>query len=280
MTYAHEFVHALQDQQFNFKDGLRFDTEPCKQDSERCAALQALIEGDATLAQLQWFGEYATNQDRLDLLTFSSDNASPVFDHAPEFLKQDLLFPYTQGQIFVQTLFDDGGWAAVNEAYRNPPLSTEQILHPADYPADRPVPVALPDLGAALGPEWEELDQGVMGEWYLQLILAYGWLDEARISIQTAQRAAEGWAGDAYIVFARGRETALAMLTLWESPADAREFAEAFDLYAAARYGQATQPRSWEMPAGTVHFRLDGDRTLWIAAPDAALQQIEKALKP
>lgn len=54
-TYAHEFVHALQDEHFDFEGKLGYTDESCAEDSERCMAIQSLLEGDATLTQQLWF---------------------------------------------------------------------------------------------------------------------------------------------------------------------------------------------------------------------------------
>ena len=70
MTYAHEFTHVLQDQIYDLSDGLGLNQEECEADSEKCAAVQALTEGDATKTELLWFQEYASAKDYLDLLKF------------------------------------------------------------------------------------------------------------------------------------------------------------------------------------------------------------------
>jgi hypothetical protein len=82
------------------------------------------------------------------------------------------MFPYMSGMEFAQSLFDRGGWDAIDAAYANPPVSTEQILHPDRYPADQPVTVELPDLQSVLGDGWTELYTNVLGEWYTYLILS------------------------------------------------------------------------------------------------------------
>ena len=54
----------------------------------------------------------------------------------PPFVEAQLIFPYVQGQKFIQTLYATGGgtWSLVNSAYRfRPPASTEQIMHPDKY---------------------------------------------------------------------------------------------------------------------------------------------------
>ena len=83
MTYAHEYVHALQDQNYDIKYGLNYSEDGCENESERCAAIQALLEGDASLSQLNWFLSHATAEDRTDVLSFYDTNESPVFDSAP-----------------------------------------------------------------------------------------------------------------------------------------------------------------------------------------------------
>ena len=52
ITYAHEFVHALQDQHFDL-NSLQ-DQVDALDDSEATSAFRALVEGDATVAQFQF----------------------------------------------------------------------------------------------------------------------------------------------------------------------------------------------------------------------------------
>jgi hypothetical protein len=101
LTYAHEYVHALQDQNYDFKNGLNFSDEACDAETERCAALQALIEGDASVSELEWFSENGTQEDLLQIQEFYGNYQSPVFDSAPSFMQEDFIFPYTYGQSFV-----------------------------------------------------------------------------------------------------------------------------------------------------------------------------------
>src|SRR5688572_28609093 len=84
----------------------------------------------------------------------------------PRFLREVLLFPYTEGLEFVRALYNRGGFSEVDRAYRDPPASTEQILHPSRYldTRDDPVAVALPDVARTLGTGWDELAGGGVGE--------------------------------------------------------------------------------------------------------------------
>ncbi len=152
LTYAHEYTHALQDQHFGLRDNLGYTESACQDDSERCAAIRALVEGDATLLEDQWLRNYATQQDIDQIMAFYSTFQSPVYDSAPAFLQESFAFPYTQGLAFVQGLYRKGNWAEIDDAYQDPPASTEQILHPERYPIDDPVYLAPPSgLNTALG---------------------------------------------------------------------------------------------------------------------------------
>jgi hypothetical protein len=270
ITYAHEYVHALQDQIWNFDEGLDFNDESCELDSERCAGIIALVEGDATLLQEQWLMEYATQTDIAQILEFYEGYESPVYDSAPNFMQQDFLFPYTYGTDFVREIHSQGGWDAVDQVYSDPPVSTEQILHPERYPWDKPIAIEPPDLEAALGTGWREVESNVLGEWFTQLVLSEQVGDDLSIV------AAHGWGGDVYVVASNDDEGsgALFLLTIWDSVRDAQEFAAAFLDYGDARFGQRDVGSGtfvWDSSDGVVRFERIGNQTLWILAPDEDL---------
>ena len=287
LTYAHEYTHVLQDQNYDIKNGLNYSDETCEVDTERCAALQALIEGDASMSEISWFQYYATQEDQQQIIDYYNSLKTPVYDGAPAFLKDDFVFPYSQGLSFVQALYDQGGWSAVDAAYQNPPISTEQILHPELYPSDVPLPVDLPDLTSALGEGWGEVSRNQMGEWYTYLILARAANPNARLDDETAQDAAAGWGGDEYVVLHNDSTgaTAFVLKTIWDSSQDADEFASALQQYASSRFGvSATQQGdtlTWSYPDGYSSLYHDGDTTTWIIAPDSSTAQIiAGALQP
>jgi len=274
LTYAHEYTHALQDQNYDIRNGLGYSDETCEADSERCAALTALLEGDASLSEMNWFMNHATSQDRTDIFSFSDTFESPTLDLAPAFIAEDFLFPYQQGFDFVQFIYDQGGWQAVDQAYADPPVSTEQILHPERYPQDRPVPLDLPDLEAVLGDGWEAIDQGVMGEWYLYLILAQGLDKKARLDEKDAASAAEGWGGDAYQVYYNREQdsTVMVLQAQWETSQDTQEFADSFQKYARDRFGRPVESgpafNAWQQGVEYHSLYRQSQTTTWILGPD------------
>lgn len=285
LTYAHEFTHVLQDQNYGFSEGLEYTEETCQVDSERCAAMLSLIEGDATLTEVMWFEEHGTLADYRDLMQAYEAFESPVLDSAPSSIAADLYFPYDQGYIFVQALYDEDGFEAVDDAYKNLPQSTEQILHPDRYPADVPLLVDLPELSSVLGGNWYLFDQNIMGEWYTYLILNKGYKEAFRLPEDQAKQAAEGWGGDAYAFYLDEESDNVAFILdlVWDTSQDADEFEAAFIQYADLRWGRTSGTLSglptWEGTQGISVFMRDDDRTLWVIAPtnllvEAILQEL------
>jgi hypothetical protein len=267
LTHAHEFVHALQDQNYDFQGKMDYTDESCEADSERCAAIRSLVEGDASLLEEQWARTYATEQDINQIIDFYNNLDTPVYDRAPEFMKQDFIFPYVQGSEFVRSLYLEGRWAGVDAAYQDLPLSTEQILHPERYPADKPRRLVLADLGPALGEGWREIDLNNLGEWYLRLTLM------EQLPEDKAAAAAEGWGGDTYRAFhndASG-QSALVLVSSWDRMADAEEFLLALRDYGDKRLGRHTgdaRQLRWQDSGQAMLAERASDQVLWILAPD------------
>jgi len=269
LTYAHEYVHALQDQRFDLLAGLRLDDPLCEQEADRCTAVRSLLEGDATLLQSQWLRTYASEEDLRELQSLVLTLESPVFLSAPGFLQDDFLFPYIQGVEFARQLYLDGSWPAVDEAYAAPPSSTEQILHPTRYPEDVPIVMQVPDLLPVLGAGWREIGRGTMGEWTTRLTLAGQLPDDVAVT------AADGWGGDFYLAFDHPRlGGALVWLTQWDSLRHAEEAFSAFRAYGDARFGEhtatATFTIQWQGADGFAVLERRSLQSLWIQAPDEA----------
>ena len=257
---AHELTHALQDQHFNLK---RFENWP-KGDSDAELAAHALIEGDATLAMTL----YMTKNPLVALAFIRSlgaqEAASEQFKQAPRALRESLLFPYEEGSDWATQLYKRGGWEMVSQAFTKLPQSSEQILHAEKYFSyEAPQKVNLPDFKSALGPAWKRLDYDVNGEWGCYLIL-----EEFLNDTSESKRASAGWGGDRFALYETGKpdEFFVAQLTAWDTPADAREFFDAYVKRTAKRYPdtkelEATGNRTeWQTPTGGVALELRGSR--------------------
>lgn len=275
MTYAHEFTHVLQDQTYDLENGLKLNDDHCETESEYCAAVSALVEGDATLTEQYWFLMNSSNQDKTDVSDFQATYKSPVFDSAPAYMKQDFLFPYQQGFTFVQALYGDNKWKSVDAAYANPPVTTEQILHPEKYPNEAAVSVEVPDLTGVLGEGWTEIDRGEIGEWYTSLVFSSGVDEKFQLDSSTAADASAGWGGDGYVYYddSNSDSYVFAWLSAWDSAEDADEFFAGSNDYGKLRWGapsvESGNTISWQ---GTVSMNQNGDQVLWIVSNDSASQ--------
>ncbi|WP_337175853.1 hypothetical protein [Paludisphaera sp.] len=234
---AHEMTHALSDQHFDLDELHAL----AKKNDDHSLAVSALIEGEATLAMMaagqeDWEGEdiIALPAEGLGrgmelMMPFlTSLGGGQTLKNAPPIISESMLFPYIRGLVFAAKLANDDGWKGIDAAYLDPPLSTEQILHPAKYKAEPDYPVLI-DLGElSPGEGWKEISRNVMGEMQTSVLLRK----------HNGKAAAAGWDGDRYAVF-EGPEGKLALvwMTTWDSEDDAREFARAYARYQTTRMG-------------------------------------------
>ncbi len=213
LTYAHEYVHRLQDYVFD----LEVVTDR-HIDEDMLIAISALVEGDATTAQTVYMLQNFDSQELSDLfesITAAQADLEPV----PYFLQRSLEFAYVEGAAFVIELARTGGFAAVDDAFINLPRSTEQILHPEKYfGAELPVELDVPD--DAMGTGWSVQAESVLGEFSLKT-----WLEA--LGSEQAGVALAGWGGDSYAVFVNeAGVTAFGMMIAWDADGEAAEFFE------------------------------------------------------
>jgi hypothetical protein len=197
-TLAHELVHALQDQYYALGPRLAYRPEA----SDRASAVQGLAEGDATSAMMDVLLARVSRRaidlpDELFAIDVEASVETPELRAVPRVLRASLIAPYVDGVAFVHALRRAGGWAAVDRAWRDPPQTTEQLLHVDKYEAREPaeevgVPQAPPGAG------WRPVYDDVFGEQGLRIVL------EQWLSRRAAASAAEGWAGDRLALYRSG----------------------------------------------------------------------------
>src|SRR5690606_10360111 len=196
ITLYHELVHALQDQHYDLATAL--DWKPELSDVQ--AALQALAEGDATLAMLDVArvaaglpvgGEIPPELLRLESVALQ---AAPELRGIPGLILRGIVAPYADGLAFVSEVRRRaGGWHGVDAVWRDRPLSTEHILHPDKYFAREPVE-PVPPIEAPAGFS-EAVYRDVFGEQGLRLLF------EEWAPASAAASAASDWGGDRVAVF-------------------------------------------------------------------------------
>ncbi len=268
MIYAHEYGHVLQDQHFDLESlGLDEDNEAV----DSAMAALALIEGDAQNIMQTYLLEVAQDDPGLLLEIMESlDIEMAVMGSAPRIINDELMFPYLQGQAFVNALLKQGGWGLVDAAFKRPPLSTEQILHPDKYfDMEEPALVELEPALEALGEGWEAVEEETLGEAYLRMIL------DEHLKLSEASDAAAGWGGDRFGVFANREagEVALVLRVMWDAPDEGEEFAAAYADYAAATLDVAEDADEgcWSNANAAICIMVAPDmgETLVVRAPDS-----------
>ena len=148
-----------------------------------------------------------------------------AFIVAKNFALQNGLLPAADSYIqFIAAVQGRGGWPAVNNAHRRPPLTSEQVLHPDKYFAREPgEEVQIPDNENLLSAGFARIEEDSLGELELGVYLGQGQPSG------TDEEAAAGWAGDQLVVYKRGEDSAAVWWTSWDSDEDAQE------AFAAAR---------------------------------------------
>lgn len=253
-TLAHELAHALVDQRLDLAAFL--DGAP---DGDARMARRALGEGDATRVGFLYGGgrSFARHLGKMRRILRAADAEQT----GPEYLRDEMRFPYLAGGVFVEELFRRGGWRAVNAAYDHPPASTEQILHPDRYPADAPVALRVPPE-VAPRPGARRIYDDVLGERGVRALFRR---NGARAA---ADAVAAGWDGDRAVVWDADGRLSLLWTTAWDTEDDARAFATGYRGLVQSSYRTRALRRdepddvAWSTPEGPVGVRRGGKRVL------------------
>lgn len=318
---SHELCHALQDHNFNLKSLMIDDPASMRDNGDAAMARQCLAEGDATVVMIWWAlsrqmpeatraqlsastSIAVGTQASLDFETLnriaaeSTRNPEAGFaslagsiddlEKFPRFFIESLYTAYLQGALAVDLARREGGWEAVNALFRNPPASSEQILHPEKMQGperDEPVDIRLPEIAEALPAEWSLAEEDVLGELGVRILLSLWSTDTAEAV--TAKRAAAGWDGDRYYYFtAQPAGEMLVWQTAWDTEKDAEEFAGAISASIKCRY-KSPEPLdagkgclAWKSDSRTLVVRKSGLRVLVINTPSSfTTDRIEKIIR-
>ncbi|PKO12043.1 MAG: hypothetical protein CVU39_26235 [Chloroflexi bacterium HGW-Chloroflexi-10] len=285
-TYAHEYTHALQDAAFDFGGNLHRTNEYCAQNSEYCSAVQALIEGDATLTEWLWFYGYSSFKDKEDLYQYEIVYDTEVYNALPAFMQDDFTFPYVYGTEFVLALYEIDGYDLIDAVFKTPPLSTEHILHPERYPQDMPIDIQLMDYSPLLGNDWIQIDRSTLGEWYIRLGFTKPGNAAWALPEVEASRAAEGWGGDQYIAYRNTStgEAILISLSEWDTLQDRNEVWEALKVYGGDRWNApveiAADEIKWQKDDQVITISRQGNQILWLITPSQEVMDLLQSVFP
>ncbi len=238
MVMAHELTHALQDQHYHIDKW----SDAAKPNDDAELARDAVLEGSAMAAmidyQLRGKGSIRDLGDFDPSLLMGDKDSSPELAKAPKVLQDELLFPYTAGTRFTQQVLKAwNGWPDFHKVFENPPVSTQQIMHPEMYLQNVvPSKVTLPETVGLVSADWKKLDENLMGEFGLLEIFKQ-FLDKDR-----ATNLAATWSGDRYALLEnqKDKRTMLVFRVRLASDADAARFFGAYSELLELKYGTRT----------------------------------------
>jgi hypothetical protein len=280
-TLAHEYTHALQDQRFDLD---RFLFGPRDDESaEFGATLSCVIEGDASVAQLQYLEDvYGEDWLTVILADFGDleEQLTELFEaqaKIPPAILRYTTFNYSECAVFVRAIWEDGGWDAVDALYQDPPTTTEQVLHPERYiDGEAALDLELESIHGSLGLGWKLAQESTYGEFDL-----YNYLASSGLAPFAALSAAEGWGAGKMNVYTLGggeqKQVLLHIALLWDSAADFGQFELALDT-ALDRLNYESRGDDdgvwrWDSPGehGRAVWTEDGDRVDLLYGTDEAV---------
>ena len=209
MVMAHELTHALQDQHYRIDAWVK----AARPNDDAELARESVLEGSAMAAMIDYLlldkGLSIKDVPDIDPSMMVGDMGdSPSMQKAPPFLRDSLVFPYLSGLSFSAAILKPNGWPSIARIFAKPPVSTQQIMHPALYKTGKlPVEVPIPSVDTLLGPEYAKLEDNLLGEFGWKEVLQQ-FLDEKR-----ATPLAASWEGDRYVVFEQKKTKHLVLVT-------------------------------------------------------------------
>lgn len=228
IVLIHELAHALADQQFSLA---RYIRKGGKSD-DSATAREAVMEGQATWlmwAYSQKLSGGAARPTESLIATMKNSGSGgggaqfPVFESSPLYMRETLVFPYNQGTVFQDAVFDKLAKSGFSEVFRRAPASSSEILHPELYfRHGTPLVLRLPEI-----PEhkaYRTVAEGSVGE------LDHHILVEQSSSKEDADGVSPHWRAGSFRLYERkaDKQAVLTYLSEWDSAESAGEWARAF----------------------------------------------------
>ncbi|WP_435096620.1 Hvo_1808 family surface protein [Halarchaeum sp. P4] len=307
-TLSHELQHALQDQYYNLSSA-KYGGET--QDTQ--LATSGLVEGEARYVESKYeekceSGEWdcvagpssasVSGSSSSTTTTTTTSQSSSASASPPLSLRLTLYFPYASGPGYVHTLIQQGGWAAVDEAWATPPNTTTEVIH-GEAPATKPVSV---DRDVATN-GWKTFpNQGVngtdtlgeasafMGLWWQGFQFGANAVPKDAIRSSGEYRAyhysaaaTTGWAGDKVLPYHKSGKYGFVWKSRWTDASNASAFADAYVL-ALKAHDATKQNGAWVVTKqdgyqGAYRVVQNGDTVAIVNGPDvAAVNDIRPSL--
>jgi hypothetical protein len=279
---SHELTHALEDQSFHIDPWIK----AARPNDDAELAREAVSEGSALAAMVDYTlrEQQVSVRDLPDVALLIRSGAveemdkDPNLAKAPGYIRDELLFPYLAGTSFSQQFLKaHDGWSDLNLLFKNPPVSTQQILHPQLYLTNvKPDAVTFPEWKGLVPGNWKLLEENVLGEFGLQEVLKQ-FLGQDR-----ADTLAAAWAGDRYALFEdpKTKETSIIFRLELDNTEDAARFfgqySEVLELKHKTRTALFRRPNYFQFQSnsGGVFLRCVG--TSCLVVENAARETYDK----
>jgi hypothetical protein len=240
---AHELTHALEDQSFHIDPWIK----AARPNDDAELARDSVSEGTALAAMFDYSlqDQSMSVRDIPDMTLMIRSGAvaemdkDPLLAKAPTYIRDELLFPYLAGTGFSQQFLKaHTGWKDLKILFDNPPVSTQQILHPELYLTGvKPEKVTLPEWKGIVPEDWKLLEANVLGEFGLGEIL------KQLIGQGRADTLSPAWVGDRYAVFEseKTKKTALVYRLALDNADDAARFCGQYSEALELKYKNRTE---------------------------------------
>ncbi len=223
---VHELAHAIADQRFDLG---RFVKKSSSADGD--LARSAVIEGQASWAMTEWLfqqtGRSLADERHLAAATAGASRyeaeSYPVYASAPLYIRETMLFPYTDGLLFQQRLVEEYGRRAFRLVFEKPPLTTRHVLTPQSYISDE-LP-SKPKLLPLRAKGFERVSRGLVGQLEHRILA-----EQYAGTRELADALSREWQGGRFEIYEnKGRDRAILRHgSDWTSPMAARKV---FELY-------------------------------------------------
>lgn len=262
---VHELTHALQDQYYDL--GKMVHDPNIANDT--LLARSALAEGDATAVMMDYTRKLtgqASLREEKNVQSIMMQNviggALAVGTDVPQTLQLMLLFPYTSGIRFAHQLLLKGGYPAIDAAFKDPPTTTEEILHPEKYIDRSKNEFRIYDSADVVWAGVSEQYHDVIGEFPTVLLLAELSGEKLR-----ASDAAAGWGGDRASILSENGSRWVVWRSSWDTDKDCDEFLSLFTAGLKKRHGAAVAVHSklQLQPSDRPVLMREGREVLYIA---------------
>jgi hypothetical protein len=282
VTLAHELTHALEDQHADL------EKLGAGGGDDASTAQQALVEGSATELMERYAERWPSDAPLGDALAGLTQvtGATPL----PQYMARTLVFPYFQGESFVQALRDagGGGWKLVDLAERKrPPTTTAEILDTDRWlRAEQPVAVTLSGgAGLPRADRWHRLTGSTLGEEDVAALLS------PSSGPLAAREVTSRWRGGRYALWRRGplvggrcavpcrERDAVELAVRMADPASARSLGAALTVWLQRTlHGRRVRTTAdgglWRLPGGSfAAVQWEGDDVRAALAPSATLAE-------